>query len=153
MSYFYRILRSVALTSLVSSSPNSHDGITLLGSSSVLLGTKLYCAPKSSSLCQTNRQLLIMLTVHQIFKFKSTQCVADGNLPILLASSEHLLLVLLFHEDRGEVNIQRSVGGELTDEMVPVRGRLGYALPIAAGLGIWPACLFEYGVVISNRID
>ena len=94
-----------------------------------------------------------MLTVHQIFKFKSTQYVADGNLPILLASSEHLLLVLLFHEDRGEVNIQRSVGGELTDEMVPVRGRLGYALPIAAGLGIWPACLFEYGVVISNRID
>ena len=42
-------------------------------------------------------------------------------------------------------------GGELTDEMVPVRGRLGYALPIAAGLGIWPACLFEYGVVISKE--
>ena len=47
-----------------------------------------------------------MLTVHQIFKFKSTQYVADGNLPILLASSEHLLLVLLFHEDRDEVNKQ-----------------------------------------------
>ena len=32
-----------------------------------------------------------------------SKCV-DGNLPILLASSEHLLLVLLFHQSQDKVN-------------------------------------------------
>ena len=55
LSYFIRIFRNVPLTSLFSSSPNSHDGITLFGSSKVLLGTKLYCACQSSSL-KSNHQ-------------------------------------------------------------------------------------------------
>ena len=50
LSYFYLIWRSVADTSLFSSSPNSHEGITLLGSRSVFRGTKLYQAVQSSSL-------------------------------------------------------------------------------------------------------
>lgn len=42
LSYFMRMRLRVALTSLFSSSPNSHDGITLLGSRRVFDGTKEY---------------------------------------------------------------------------------------------------------------
>ena len=42
LSYFMRMRLRVALTSLFSSSPNSQEGMTLLGSSKVLDGTKEY---------------------------------------------------------------------------------------------------------------
>ena len=54
LSYFWRMRLKVALTSLFSSSPNSQEGITLLGSRRVLLGTKLYWALQSSSLLNSN---------------------------------------------------------------------------------------------------
>ena len=41
LSYFSLTLRRVPLTSFFSSSPNSHEGITLFGSSRVLLGMKV----------------------------------------------------------------------------------------------------------------
>ena len=50
LSYFSRTFLNVPLTSFFSSSPNSHDGITLLGSSRVLLGTKVFPPTLSSSL-------------------------------------------------------------------------------------------------------